>query len=175
MKEQRPMSADLNKRGLMPVDCVHAFLSLVVFLTIAGNGTHHIDNSDSSSPPSGDPTDSNASSKVEKLPIRRLIPRQTLLQLLPTGPVLAFQTLASELHQPRAAATLPMVAHSGLVTFLGATCIFFAFTVASRTAMARSTKAWRCRHVGLYILSLSNEERKKIPSARAQEASPSSS
>ncbi|KAF8694603.1 hypothetical protein HU200_038132 [Digitaria exilis] len=206
MKEQRPMSADLNKRGLMPVDCVHAFLSLVVFLTIAGNDvglqncffpkatddTRQLlrnlplgmavmtsflfmifpttrkgitfDNSDSSSPPSGDPTDSNASSKVEKAADKALNSSANLLQLLPTGPVLAFQTLASSFTNQGSCYPSNWWLTVGLVTFLGATCIFFAFTDGVEDCNGKVHKGVALPS-GLYILSLSNEERKKIPSA----------
>ncbi|KAL6596598.1 hypothetical protein ACP70R_047241 [Stipagrostis hirtigluma subsp. patula] len=59
---------------------------------------------------------------------RTLTSSANLLQLLPTGAVLAFQTLAATFTNQGQCLTANWWLTLGLVTFLTATCIFFAFT-----------------------------------------------
>jgi hypothetical protein len=200
-KEQQVISKELRKRGLKSVDCLHAVLRAVVFLTIAGSDvvlqncffpkanddTQQLlrnlppgmsvmssfmfmifpttrksinfsgDTECSPSPPAtcsqqnqdgeqhkdvpipmpeSDGTNNNALGRSaaadnDKLQVRAdkvLTSSANLLQLLPTGSVLAFQTLSSAFTNQGSCYRSNWWLTVGLVTFLGSTCVFFPFT-----------------------------------------------
>jgi hypothetical protein len=88
-----------------------------------------------------------------------------LLQLVPTGPVLAFQTLAASFTNQGNCYKSILSLTVGLVTFLTATCIFSAFTdcVPDRSGKVRKGVALPGR---LHIIGLSRKEQSVLFESR---------
>ncbi|KAF8665954.1 hypothetical protein HU200_054040 [Digitaria exilis] len=202
-KEQKAMASELKKRGLKPVDWVHAFMSLVVFLTIAGGDVGlqncffpfatddtrqllrnlplgmavmtsflfmifpttragiRFDNNNTTPEPAAEKSDGAAAKKEGKPVDKVLTSSANLLQLLPTGPVLAFQTLAASFTNQGKCYHSNLILTAGLVTFLGATCIFSSFTdcVTDRNGKVRKGVALPSQ---LHIIGLSKKEEREL-------------
>nr|CAB3492172.1 unnamed protein product [Digitaria exilis] len=196
-KEQKAMASELKKRGLKPVDWVHAFMSLLVFLTIAGGDVglqncffpYATDDTrqllrnlplgmavmssflfmifpttragikfdNNTTPESDDDTGKTEGKTTDKV----LSSSANLLQLLPTGPVLAFQTLAASFTNQGKCYHSNLILTAGLVTFLGATCIFSSFTdcVTDRNGKVRKGVALPSQ---LHIIGLSKKEEREL-------------
>ncbi|TVU24917.1 hypothetical protein EJB05_27383, partial [Eragrostis curvula] len=240
-EEQKDLGDQLKKCHLKPTDWVHAFLSAVVFLTIAGSDVGlqncffpyatddtrqllrnlplgmavmtsfmfmifpttrkgiSFDSTDSAVSPAPPPTPptpaaaikpvadhqepdpekqlpkaesataptdaadiagtSSAGNNVEKAADKVLTTSSNLLQLLPTGAVLAFQTLSASFTNQGKCYHSNLALTIGLVTFLGATCIFSAFTdsVWDGSKYRKGVALPRC----LYVFNMPREEQRK--------------
>ncbi|OEL25706.1 hypothetical protein BAE44_0013275 [Dichanthelium oligosanthes] len=222
-EEQKVMSAELKKHGLKYVDWVHAILTLVVFLTIAGNDvglqncffpsatddtrqllrnlplgmavmasflfmifptTRSGISFDKAAalqplPPPPPPPPAQAQQNNDPMPAkaddpskeakaddpstaakateRVLTSSANLLQLLPTGPVLAFQTLSASFTNQGKCYNSNKWLTVGLVTFLSATCIFSSFTDTVKDSKGRVHKGVAVSR-RLHIFNLSKKE-----------------
>jgi hypothetical protein len=210
----RDLRPELKRRGLKPVDWVHASLSLVVFLTIAGSDvglqkcffpradddarqlmrnlplgmavmasflfmifptTRKGITLDKAEPPapaeeeddsgSGNKGGGQTQKQQPAAADRVFTSSANLLQLLPTGPVLAFQTLAASFTNQGNCYNSNLSLTAGLVTFLTATCIFSAFTdcVPDRSGKVRKGVALPGR---LHIIGLSRKEQSVLFESR---------
>ncbi|TVU24918.1 hypothetical protein EJB05_27384, partial [Eragrostis curvula] len=95
-------------------------------------------------------------------PSNTIISKKNLLQQLPAGSVLAFQTLAASFTNQGNCLPSNYWLTVGLVTFLSATCIFFSFTDSVRHPISRKVYKGVALPGGLHVLNLTKEERKDI-------------